>query len=243
MKKVDVLAIGAHPDDIEMSAGGVLVKLSNEGKRVAIVDCTQGEMGSRGDIQIRKKEADAADRILGVVARYNLLMPDGNIEQSQQNVLSVVKILRELQPKILVMPPAHERHPDHEAVHRLCRTAYFKSGMSKISTQDENGKEQEPFRPQHLFCYMQTYHFEPQFYIDITNEFQQKMESIKAHSSQVWVPGVSSEDGAKTFISSPAFMEMLESRARYFGSLIGVQYAEGFSSVEAIGLPSLSAFL
>lgn len=238
---VDVLAIGAHPDDVEMSAGGTIAKLVREGKRVAIVDCTRGEMGTRGTVEQRDEEARRAGEILGITLRENLCMSDGNIEQSAENVRKIIMAFRKYRPKIVITTPQSERHPDHEAVHRLCRTAYFQSGLMKVVTHD-NGVEQNPHRPRQIFSYMQSDHFEPQFYVDITDTNEIKIQSILAFESQVHVPGNTTNE-PETFISRPGFMEMLEVRARYFGEQIGVRYAEGFTSVKPIGIDSMSVWL
>lgn len=242
MIDIDVLAIGAHPDDVEMSAGGTIAKLVREGKRVAVVDCTRGEMGTRGTATQRDGEAQRASEILGIHARENLNMQDGNIEQSEENIRKVITVLRKYRPAIVIMPPEHERHPDHEAVHRLCRTAYFQSGLTKVVTHD-SGTEQKPHRPKHMFCYMQSYHFEPQFFVDITETQEVKIQSVLAFSTQVHVPGTASSNEPETFISRPGFMELLEVRARYFGEQIGVRYAEGFTAVKPIGVHSMSVWL
>ena len=239
---VDVLFIGAHPDDIEMSAGGIAAKLVREGKRVAIVDCTRGELGSRGSISIRDEETAKATEILGVHFRENLNMTDGNIEQNHENILELVRVIRKYTPTILVTTPAFERHPDHESVHRLTRTAYFKSGLTKLISH-ENGVEQKPHRPKYVFCYMQSYHLEADFYVDVSDTFDIKMDSILAYTSQVHIASNSKSDEPQTFISSPAFLQMLESRSRYFGSMIGALHAEGFMKIEPLALKSMSVWL
>lgn len=240
--QVDVLAIGAHPDDIEMSAGGTVAKLVREGKRVAIVDCTRGEMGTRGSADLRDDEANRASEILGILFRENLGMKDGSIEQSEENILKVVYVLRKYRPRILLMPPAFERHPDHEAVHRLCRTAYFQSGLTKVLTEQE-GQSQKTFRPKFMFCYIQAYHQETDFFVDISSTQDIKMQSVQAYVSQVHVAGKHQSNEPQTYISRPEFMEMLETRDRYFGTQIGVRYAEGFMRIEPLGLPSMSVWL
>ncbi len=250
---IALLAIAAHPDDVEMSAGGVVAAMVRSGHRVVVADCTRGEMGTRGSAELRDQEAELAARILGVEKRENLEMPDGHVDQSDENVLKLVRLIRHYRPHILLFPPSFERHPDHEAVHRLCRTAYFKSGLTKVETEWE-GQAQRTFRPAHMFCYIQAYHHEADFFVDVSSTHEQKIESIRAFGSQVHVPGAPSNTSTgnlatsalpepQTFISKPEFMEMLESRARYFGSLIGVRYAEGFLSVDVVGLSGLEVFL
>ncbi|MBL7997673.1 MAG: bacillithiol biosynthesis deacetylase BshB1 [Candidatus Kapabacteria bacterium] len=239
---VDVLAIGAHPDDIEMSMGGTVAKLVAEGKRVALVDCTRGEMGSRGTREIRDAESVAAATILGASYRENLDMPDGFITQSDENVERLIRVIRAYRPRIMVFNPAFERHPDHEQVHRLCRTAYFKSGMSKIITH-HNGIEQAPHRPAQIFTYIQSYHQEPDFAVDISDFFDIKIASIEAHASQVFVQGGGQSNEPQTLISTPGFMEMLRMRDRYLGEQTGVRFAEGFKRISMLGIPTMSIWL
>lgn len=239
---IDVLVIAAHPDDAELSCGGTIAQLTAAGKKVVIADCTRGELGSRGTIELRALEAQKASAILGVTDRINLEMEDGNILRSQENTRKIITTIRRFRPTIILFNPPHERHPDHEHVHQLVRMAVFQSGLIKIQT-PWNGQFLEPHRPEKMFCYMQTYEFSPSFYVDISDVFAQKMDSIRAYSSQVFVEGEHDGSEPQTFISKPAFMEMIEARARYFGSLIGVDYAEAFLSLEPVGLPSLSHWL
>ncbi len=238
----DVLVFAAHPDDAELGCGGSLIKLSNEGKKVVIVDATQSELSTRGNIELRKKEAEDAGDILKIYARENLQIYDGTISSSQENVLKVVQQIRKWKPDIIIMPPQFERHPDHEEMHRLVRKSAFFSGLQKIETEID-GIKQEPHRAQRMFCFMQTYDFQPNFYIDITDTLDEKVSAMKAFASQFHNPEVYQTDEPETFISRPGFLEMLESRARFFGEKIGVKYAEAFYSVEPIGLDSLSIFL
>ncbi|MFA6570766.1 MAG: bacillithiol biosynthesis deacetylase BshB1 [Bacteroidota bacterium] len=242
--EVDVLAMGAHPDDVELSAGGTVAKLVKEGKKVAVVDFTAGELGTRGDESTRLKEAANAAQILGVQRRENLYLPDGFLKENDDTVLKVITILRKYRPKIVLMNPPFERHPDHETAHRIIRTAMFKSGLRKIETEFESEK-QEPWRIRKMFAYMQSYGFprNPDFYIDITDTFATKMEAIRAYISQVNVPGVSDPSGPVTRLSRPEFLEELEARAIYFGTHVGFRYAEAFYAVEPLGLGSISVLM
>jgi bacillithiol biosynthesis deacetylase BshB1 len=242
LQPIDVLVIAAHPDDAELSCGGTIIQLTQSGKTVVIADCTQGELGSRGTLELRAAEAKNASEILGVSARVNLLMEDGNIEITKENIRKIIVAIRHYRPTIILFNPPHERHPDHENVHQLVRAAVFQSGLTKIETHID-GAPQLPHRPEKIFSYMQTYEFQPSFYIDISETFRQKMDSIRAYSSQVFVPGAFDQNAPQTFISKPAFMEMIEARARYFGALIGVEYAEAFLALEPVGLPSLDHWL
>lgn len=241
MEKTDILVIAAHPDDAELTCGGSIIKAGKEGKSVVVVDCTQGELGTRGTPDLRHKEATAAAAILGIRDRVNLGMEDGNIEVTTENLRKVIQVLRRFRPTIVLFPGERDRHIDHEDVHALVRKAVFQSGLPKIETKENNGV-QEVWRPQKMMCYMQTYEFPVNVYIDITDEFGQKIAAMQAYSSQFHVPGTELE-APETFISRPDFMEFIEARARYFGGKIGVRYAEAFATVEPLGLQSLSALL
>jgi bacillithiol biosynthesis deacetylase BshB1 len=240
--QIDVLVIAAHPDDAELSCGGTIAQLTSTGKTVVMADCTRGELGSRGTAELRAQEAANASRILRVIERVNLGIPDGNIQQSQENILAVVSLIRRFRPHIILFNPPYERHPDHENVHSLVRTAVFQSGLTKVETFFE-GKLQPTHRPKHIFSYMQTYEFTPSFYTDISDVFEIKLAAIRAYSSQVFVGSESNTTEPTTFISKPDFMEMLEARARYFGALIGVRYAEAYLAIEPVGISSLGIWL
>lgn len=240
---LDVLAIGAHPDDVELCIGGTLALLVLEGYRVGIADCTRGEQGTRGSAERRMEEARRAQDILGVHVREFLDLPDSKIELTDDAVVQVVRLFRHYRPRIVLFPPAFERHPDHEAVHRIVRAAYFKSGMGKFRTFAPDGTEQQPYRPLRMFCYVQAYHHEPDFFVDITATFERKMAAIKAYASQVYVPEQYQSDEPETVLSRPEFLETIEARARYWGSLIGTRYAEGFLTIEPLGLRSLGLLL
>lgn len=240
---VDALVIAAHPDDAELSCGGAIAQMTSEGKRVAIVECTRGEMGSRGTPEVRRMEALEAAKILGLVERWNLGLPDGNVTITPETTAHIIAAIRYFKPNMLLFPPPFERHLDHENVHRLVRTAVFQSGLTKI-TVETFGLNLTPHRPKRLFCYMQTYEFEPTLYVDVSAHFETKLQSFYAHSSQVFVPGaVVSPDEPRTLISSPEFLEFLKARARHFGGKIGVQFAEGFLSIEPLGFNALSDLL
>lgn len=239
--QVDVLAIGAHPDDVELACGGTVAKFIEEGFSVAIVDCTNGELGSRGKAEIRASESKKGAEILGVKFRENLGLPDGNLAVNDESVYKMIVMIRKYRPKIVLVNPPFERHPDHEASHFILRKAMFKSGLIKVETQHEE-INQEPLRIRKMFCYMQSYEFprKPDFYVDITSTFEKKMDAIKAYTSQVWVPGISDPNGPVTRLSRPEFLEELEARAVYFGTQIGVRYAEAFYSIEPLGFKNLS---
>ncbi|MCX7929419.1 MAG: bacillithiol biosynthesis deacetylase BshB1 [Chlorobi bacterium] len=241
--QLDVLAIGAHPDDVELAVGGTLAKAVREGYKVGIADCSRGELGTRGSAELRLQEARAAQNILGVHVRQTLAMPDAAISLTEDTVLEIIRLFRTYRPRLVLFPPPFERHPDHETVHRIVRTAYFKSGIAKLRTFGSDGTEQTPFRPSRLVCYIQAYHHEPDFLVDITDTFDVKMEAIRAYASQVYVPERYQSNEPETVLSRPDFLEAITARARYWGSLIGTTYAEGFLTIEPLGLASLSKLL
>ncbi|MFQ5799153.1 MAG: bacillithiol biosynthesis deacetylase BshB1 [Bacteroidota bacterium] len=230
--KLDVLAVGAHPDDIELSCGGTVAKLVKKGYRVGLLDLTRGELGTRGSKTIREGEASNAASILKVAVRENLDIPDGNIERTRKNILKVVQVYRRYRPDVLFIPHWLERHPDHEQAHILCREAWYYSGLTKIVTRD-SGKPQAPHRPRRYFHYMQKYEFIPSFIVDISETYDTRMAAIRAFASQFYDP---KRKEPETLVSSPAFMEFIETRAKYYGNQIGVRYGEPFYSIEPIGV-------
>jgi N-acetylglucosamine malate deacetylase 1 len=232
--KLDVLAIGAHPDDIELSCAATMAKLVNGGKKVALLDLTQGELGTRGSKAIRKREADNSARILGVEFRDNLHLPDGNIECSRKNIIRVIEAIRSYQPSILLFPHSLERHPDHEHAYKLCKEAWFLSGLEKISTR-VNGKKQEPFRPKKYFHYMQKYEFAPSFIVDVSAVYDIKTKALSAFESQFYNPHSKERE---TRLSSKLFLESIKARDMHHGSLIDAAFGEPFYSIEPLGLHS-----
>ena len=242
--RCDVLVISAHPDDAELSCSGTVKELTNRGQSVVFVDCTAGELGTRGSAELRAQEAAEAARILGVAHRECLHMTDGAVAHTQENILKIVEVLRAYTPRIVLTTPPLERHPDHEAVHRLVRAATFLSGLQKVATR-RHGVPQEPHRPDRMLCFMQQFDLPggPDFYVDITSTYPDRLASIKAFASQFHMPETYQADEPETFLSRPAFFEELEARCLYFGSRIGVRYAEAFKSVEPLGLRSLADLL
>ncbi len=232
--KLDLLAIGAHPDDIELSCAATVAKVSRSGKKTGIIDLTEGELGTRGTKTIRKREAEAAAAILGVSERASLGLPDGNIEVNQKNIHRLIQLIRHYQPEVLLIPHWQERHPDHEHAHRLCREAWFYSGLEKIPT-TFRGKKQEPFRPKKYFHFMQKYEFTPTFIVDVSETYELKQRSLAAFESQFYNPRSKERE---TMLSSKLFLESIFARDRHFGSLINVAYGEPFYSLEPLGLHS-----
>ena len=230
--KLDVLAIGAHPDDIELSCAATVAKLAASGKKVGIVDLTEGELGTRGTRTIRRAEAAAASRILGVAMRTTLRLPDGGIQVSKKNIAALIRLYRKFRPEILFIPHSQERHPDHVHTHHIAKEAWFYSGLFKISTTD-HGIKQDAFRPKRCFHFMQKYEFQPSFIVDVSASYGKKKESLLAFRSQFYDPSSREPD---TMLSSKIFLESIYARDRHFGSLIDVEYGEPFFSIEPIGI-------
>ena len=234
---LDVIVFAAHPDDAELSMGGTIAKLTKNNFKVGIVDLTQGEMGTRGSEDVRRKEAIKAAKILKISTRENLLIPDGDIQLSDGNIKKVVIVLREYRPKIIFAPYFNDRHPDHISASRLIKRAMFVSGLIKIKTY---GKKvaQKAYRPLKLFYYMQTYTFKPSFIVDISDSFKLKMQSVKVYETQFHNPN---SNEPETFISKPEFIDYIETRAKFYGFQIGKKFGEPFYSEEEIelGLESL----
>lgn len=239
----DCMVIGAHPDDAELCCGGTIAKLTKEQKKVVLVDCTEGEMGTRGTNIIRLEEAQKSAKILGVKDRVNLGMPDGFVRTTEENLYKMVEVIRRFRPKIIIMHPWFERHPDHENVFQLVRDSLFKCGLKKFETTFDN-KIQDVYRVRKIFSYHQALQLprNPDFFVDISDVRDTKIEAIKSFASQVYVAG-KYENESKTHLASPEFLEELEAKDRYFGSLCGVKYAEPFLAIEPLLLNSLSNIL
>jgi bacillithiol biosynthesis deacetylase BshB1 len=233
--ELDILAIGAHPDDVELSSGGTVAKCVKLGYSVGMLDLTEGERGTRGNREIRSKEAQAAAKVLGVKVRENLHLPDGRFEVNEENKLKVVQLIRKYRPKIILIPHWLERHPDHVHAHHLCREAWYYSGLRKIETKLDD-KKQDPWRPYNYFHFMQKYEFIPSFIVDISDVMEIRMAAIRAHKSQFFDPDSIEPE---TLLSQKSFLDLIQTRAKYFGQQIGAQYGEPFFSVEPIGITDL----
>lgn len=222
--KIDILAVGAHPDDIEICCGATVARMVQLGHSVAIADLTQGELSTRGTKEIRAREAEKAAGILGVKTRRNLKISDGNIEVNEANLHKVIALIREFKPSMIIIPHSFDRHPDHMHAHRLCREAWFYSGLAKLSTKHE-GKEQEPHRPDVWFEFMQWHEFTPSFIVDVSDAWEIKMKAVGAYSSQFFDP---KSKEPETRLSKPDFLELVELRGRAYGRKIGCTYGEPF---------------
>jgi len=237
--KVDVLAIGAHPDDVELGCGGTIAKLISEGKKVAIIDLTEGELGTRGTNETRALEAAESSRILGVMVRENLKMKDGFIINSQEYQFRIVEMIRKYQPEIVLCNAIDDRHPDHAKAAKLVSDACFLSGLVKIKTiLDE--QVQTSWRPKLVFHYIQWKNIEPDFVIDITRFLDKKIEACLAYKTQFYDP---SSTEPMTPIATKDFLESLTYRAQDLGRLSGVEYAEGFTTEKLLAIKNFDAFI
>ncbi len=238
--KLDILAIGSHPDDVELSCSGTLISEIENGKKVGIVDLTQGELGTRGTVETRYQEAADAAKIMGVLVRENLKMRDGFFINDEAHQMQVIKMLRKYQPEIVIANVLEDRHPDHGKGGWLVYDACFLSGLRQVKTIGDDGNEQPKWRPKMLLHYLQDRFFEPDIIIDISHVWEKRVAAIKAYTTQFNNEGTSEP---QTYISSPDFMDALTSRARLLGKRIGVKYGEGFTSKKDIGLKSLDALI
>jgi bacillithiol biosynthesis deacetylase BshB1 len=240
--KLDILAIGVHPDDVELGCSGALINELKNGKRAGILDLTQGELGTRGTIETRNEESKRAAAIMGVSVRDNLKMRDGFFKNDEEHQLKLIASLRKYQPDIVFANVLDDRHPDHGRAGHLIADACFLSGLVKVETKDENGKLQDKWRPKYILHYMQDWYHEPDLIIDVSDAFEQKMRSVEAYTTQFHVSGKQLE-GPQTYISTPDFLESVIARARMLGKRIGVKYAEGFTCEKKIGIRNLDALL
>ncbi|MDG0974644.1 MAG: bacillithiol biosynthesis deacetylase BshB1 [Crocinitomicaceae bacterium] len=233
--KVDILAIGAHPDDVELSCGGTLAKHAHGGKKVAVVDLTEGELGSRGSVTTRYTEAAEASKILGIVDRKNLQLPDGFFQEDQESLIRLIRQIRYFQPTIILANAPSDRHPDHGKGAQLIARAAFLSGLRKIET-SYNDVLQEPWRPSSVYHYIQDYFLEPDFVVDVTDFVEKKFEAIKAYKTQFYDPN---SKEPQTPISGEEFFDFMKGRMMQYGRPIGVTYAEGFVTDRYIGVDNL----
>lgn len=224
--KIDILAVGAHPDDVELSCGATLAKEVANGKKVGILDLTRGELGTRGSAEIRDKESKKAAAILGAQFRKNLGLPDGFFVNDSKSQLEVIKIIRQHQPEIVLCNAIDDRHIDHGKGSKLVSDACFLSGLRRIETHFD-GEPQEAWRPKHVYHYIQWKNIQPDFVVDVTGFIEKKLEMIFAFESQFYDP---QSDEPQTPISSENFKESLTYRARDLGRLVGVEYGEGFTA-------------
>lgn len=240
--KLDILAIGVHPDDVELGCSGTLINEIKDGKKVGVVDLTQGELGTRGTIETRYTEAAKAAEVMGVHVRENLKMRDGFFKNDEEHQLKLISALRKYQPEIVIANILHDRHPDHGRAGQLIADACFLSGLVKVKTNDEDGNPQEKWRPKYVLHYLQDWYHEPDLIIDISDVFEQRMKAIEAYGTQFFSTGDATDEPV-TYISTPDFLDSVTARARMLGKRIGVKYGEGYVSEKKIGIRSLDALI
>ncbi|UAM99281.1 bacillithiol biosynthesis deacetylase BshB1 [Polaribacter litorisediminis] len=237
--KLDIVAFGAHPDDVELSCGATIAKEISLGKKVGIVDLTRGELGTRGSADLRDIEAANAAKILGVSVRENLRFADGFFTNDKTHQLEVIKMIRKYQPEIVFCNAIDDRHIDHPKGSQLVSDACFLSGLVKIET-EVDGKKQEKWRPKHVYHYIQWKNIEPHFVVDVTGFIDKKTASILAYSSQFYDP---KSKEPETPITSKNFKESINYRGKELGRLIGVAHAEGFTSERYIAVENLDKLI
>jgi len=230
--KLDILAIGAHPDDVELGCGATIAKSIAQGKKVGILDLTRGELGTRGSAKIRNKESAAAAKILGVSVRENLAFADGFFVNDKYHQLEVVKMIRKYQPDVVLCNAVNDRHIDHSKGSKLVSDACFLSGLIKIET-ELNDKLQQVWRPKHVYHYIQWKNIKPDFVVNVGEFIHTKLQAVKAYDSQFYNPD--SKEPVSP-ITSKNFLDSITYRAQDLGRLIGLDYAEGFTAERYIAI-------
>ena len=233
--KTDILAFGAHPDDVEISVSGTIIRYVAQGKSVCVVDLTQGELGTRGNAQTRKEEALKAAKLLGLKQRVNLKLKDAFFESSEKSIKLVIEQIRRFKPQIVFANAIEDRHPDHSKAAKLIADACYLSGLQKIETKWE-GRVQQCHRPRLVFHYIQDYYIKPDFVIDVSDFVDQKIEAIKAYKTQFFDPKSAEPN---TPISREDFFEFLKGRMKQMGRPVNLNYAEGFTINRLFGVDDL----
>ncbi len=237
--KLDILVLAAHPDDAELSCSGTILKHIQMGKKVGIIDLTQGELGSRGTIETRYAEAKKASEILGIAVRENLKLADGFFQNDKESQLAIIRMIRKYQPEIVLANAIHDRHPDHGKGARIAVDACFLSGLRMIETA-LNGENQAVWRPKNLYHYIQDQYITPDFVVDISDFWETKKAAIRAYETQFFSQNTDLEASMPvTYISTPEFLEFLEARAKELGHQINVRYGEGFTKTRILGVENL----
>lgn len=233
--KLDILAIGVHPDDIELSCSGTILKHIALGKKCGILDLTSGELGTRGSGELRLEEASNSAKILGVSMRDNLRMADGFFQNDKEHQLQIIKKIREYQPEVILCNAIFDRHPDHGRSAALVSEACFYSGLIRIETQ-LNSVNQQSWRPKAVYHYIQDRQVKPDFVVDITDFLEKKMEAIQAFKSQFYNPDSKEPESP---ISMKNFFDLVKGKMRTLGRDAGFEYAEGFTVERTIGVKNL----
>ncbi len=228
--KLDVLAFSAHPDDIELAAAGTIIKLAKQGYAVGVADMTRGEFGTRGSKEVRQKEAEEAATLMRIKVRECLDIPDGSVTVTRENHLKVIQLLRKYQPKIVINHYWKARHADHMATSQIVTEACYLSGLAKLDT------GQQRWRPKRILYHQINYDVIPSFLVDVSSEIEEKWKVVRAHKSQFYNPDSKEPE---TLLSVPTFLEMIDTKMKYWGSLIGVTHAEPFLTTEPFAIPDL----
>lgn len=238
--KLDFLAFGAHPDDVELGCGATIAKLVSQGKKVGIVDLTRGELGTRGSAEIRTKETKEASKILGISSRENMDFKDGFFRNDEEHQLKIIQMIRKYRPDFVFCNAPDDRHIDHPKGSQLVVEASFLSGLSKIVTDDSLGNTQKQWRPKNIYHYIQWKNLDPDFIFDVSGFHDAKMNAVKCYSSQFYDP---KSKEPETPISTKNFLDFIKSRANDFGRLIGVEHGEGFISNRKLGFSSFDELI
>ena len=233
--KLDILAFGAHPDDVEISIGASLLKYAEEGKAIGIIDLTKGELGTRGNEDLRAEEAERAAKMLKLKTRSNLNLGDGFFDDSKENKLKIIELIRLHQPEIIFANSLKDRHPDHGRAAKLVAESSFLSGLNKIKT-THNGTPQVKHRPRMVLHYIQDFYLTPDVIFDVSSHGERKVDLIKCYSSQFYDPN---SKEPKTPISGEEFFSYLEGRMLSYGRELGVKYGEGFNIDRTLGTSDL----
>ena len=238
--KLDFLAFGAHPDDVELGCGATIAKLVSQGKKVGIVDLTRGELGTRGSAEIRTKETSEASKILGITIRENMDFKDGFFRNDEEHQLKIIQVIRKYQPDFVFCNAPDDRHIDHPKGSQLIVEASFLSGLTKINTDDSSGNAQKQWRPKNIYHYIQWKNLDPDFIFDVSGFHNTKMDAVKCYSSQFYDP---KSKEPETPISTKNFLNFVQSRANDFGRIIGVEHGEGFISNRKLGFSSFDELI
>lgn len=238
--KVDILAIGVHPDDVELASSGTVLRHIAQGKTVGLLDLTRGELGTRGTAEIRTQEATASAQLMAAAFRINLDMADGFFQYNPESIQKIIQVIRTCQPEIVLANALDDRHPDHGRAAKLTADACFYAGLAKVGTFDEKGNPQERWRPKAVYHYIQDRNMKPDFIVDISDYFEKKMELIFTFRSQFFLPSAAEyKQELSTPISGEDFMAFVRAKARSLGRDAGFEYAEAFNVARTPGVLDL----
>ncbi len=236
IQKLDILVMAVHPDDAELGCSGTILKHLEAGYKVGIVDFTKGELGTRGTPEIRLAESEAATKILNLTVRENLNFRDGFFRNDEEHQIKLIEVIRRYRPEIVIANAIEDRHPDHGRASLLAKDACFYSGLRMVETKEKDGSLQNAWRPKSVYYYIQDRYIEPDFVIDITDQWKKKDEAIRAFKSQFYDPN---STDPQSYISSPAFLEFIKARSEEMGHKIGVKYGEGFTLNQKLEIKDL----